>query len=767
MNRTDLTADRWADLLHSYANKNEALLTGLGTIARNKVQNSIQIDRAILSDKQIIDITRDKANSDISYSTLEKITNAFDAIIKQRNEELESRKPMLNRFSAKISLWASNHTTLAKILCVVTLGLFAIILIKGNALIQKVDAMKSSLSSFQSLSGELKNKLSAMDPFEELESCLSKDILGIVFSKLLEEDRAVVKNSKSAKNAMEAADQQKFKLIETYKKEVIELLDASKFQKEIEDIQDLKNRLSKNETFNKLEIPLKEKEIIILKEIAVILRLNWGYPPKKYRNLFNINFFVLIAVKSYGPCALEILPDDKVDREIVLIAFDHCSNSSYNTSFVYYIPERFALDQEIVLKAIALRPHSIKEIKRELFTNRDFLLRALKLNGKGLKYCDETMRKDKELALISVKNLGRAFKHVDEDLKKCEEIYSAAAANDFAIALKYASEEQLNNRTFILSLVKQNGLILNYTPIQFKKDPEIALEAVKQNGNALEWVDDSLKLCNREITLAALQNAPSALFYAPDEFLKDKTLILELIQRYPRIYETIHYKNSLHYKKIYEELLNDEEVTLAAVKGEGRMLAFAPALFQNNPKIVLQAVLNDPHSLHFASSYQKANREIIHEVVKKHPYQALTYASENIQQDKTLILETLNTHIIGRFFRNDEDVILALARKEGLLAFQFASDQLKNNKNFVLKIIKLCPIEQNATLHYLSELMLEDRDVILALVQAKGLLLRWVPLQFKADKEIVLAAVKQNDYALEYASNNLKNDPEILASIIE
>ncbi len=54
-------------------------------------------------------------------------------------------------------------------------------------------------------------------------------------------------------------------------------------------------------------------------------------------------------------------------------------------------------------------------------------------------------------------------------------------------------------------------------------DREVVLEAVKQDGDALEYADDSLR-ADREVVFEALKGNPSAIWFASEELRNDPEL---------------------------------------------------------------------------------------------------------------------------------------------------------------------------------------------------------------------------------------------------
>jgi len=49
------------------------------------------------------------------------------------------------------------------------------------------------------------------------------------------------------------------------------------------------------------------------------------------------------------------------------------------------------------------------------------------------------------------------------------------------------------DKSFVLEAVKQNGLALQFADESFRKDKSIVLEAVKSSGGTLEFADESLQ----------------------------------------------------------------------------------------------------------------------------------------------------------------------------------------------------------------------------------------------------------------------------------
>jgi hypothetical protein len=68
-------------------------------------------------------------------------------------------------------------------------------------------------------------------------------------------------------------------------------------------------------------------------------------------------------------------------------------------------------------------------------------------------------------------------------------------ALEYILDAEYESvpKEFYKDKSFVLEAVKQNGQALYYVDESLKKDKSIVLEAVKRDGFAFEYADESLK----------------------------------------------------------------------------------------------------------------------------------------------------------------------------------------------------------------------------------------------------------------------------------
>ncbi len=77
-----------------------------------------------------------------------------------------------------------------------------------------------------------------------------------------------------------------------------------------------------------------------------------------------------------------------------------------------------------------------------------------------------------------------------------------------------------NNKNVVLEAVKQNGLALQFASEKLQDDKNVVLEAVKQYGRALRFASENLR-DDKDIVMTAVQQNRYALMYASKELQED------------------------------------------------------------------------------------------------------------------------------------------------------------------------------------------------------------------------------------------------------
>lgn len=179
-------------------------------------------------------------------------------------------------------------------------------------------------------------------------------------------------------------------------------------------------------------------------------------------------------------------------------------------------------------------------------------------------------------------------------------------------------------RKVILNAVKEDGLLLRYTPLAWRDDTQIVRIAVANNGHALQYASFRLRN-NKDIVLTAIA---------------------------------------------YKETLEIPTYNMASCELEVNsdykcIFSFASSKLRNNKKIVLTAVKNNPYALEHASNEMKGDREIVLAAITKQGW-CLSFASSELRSDKNMVLAAVSNYgllirvLIPRW-RKDIDVVIASA----------------------------------------------------------------------------------------------------------
>lgn len=753
-----MTPDHWSHVLTNYS--------------QQKDLNRIKVEEIYLSDEQIVEITQDKIQKTLSRSVLEKTITAFKALVSQRKNALHLSTFTLNSFAVKFTRWANSHSTLAKILCIVTMGIFWMVWKRGYSYLQQEQKIRASMQTYQKIEAALQQKLIALTPSKEEGFQMPKELFSIAIEYLSTKEKKELLGWKPVEEALIYLDQRKWKMVESYQKKIIEHLDKTKFKDEIEKLKKLKEHLRDCEEFNDPLLPYKEKEAIILDIISLILPLRNIKIQKKFRNLLQDKFFALMAMNMHSSLGipLSLFPESLQKDKEILIAATHKNGFRTNPAT---IPEDLKENKKLLLAYILVAPISIT--RTSLKNNRQFVLEAVRTNGDVYKHLSdafktereialesiksrglvmedlpEEFKKDPEIALEAIKQNGKAFQYIHPDLKKCQNMILAALSK-YPSAFEFLENKNLNgNKDFMLLVLGLNGSLLKYASDNLKKDKEVVMKAVCQYGPALEFAD----LFNDDIQVvsAAIEEYFLAFEHASKNLKNNKTMGLAAVKK---SWEVLH--------QLSDQLKDDEDIVLTCVKQYGGSLETASSRLKNDRQFILKAVEKWGTYKHISHELKK-DPEILIKALKVDPY-AFQDTSDPLKNDNKLCLmsvtrQGLLLEFASAELQDNEDVVLGAMKQNGD-ALKFASNRLRNDKNFLIKALSQNHASALGVKH-VPHPHCNDKSIILSVVSRNGLALELVPLQFRNYKDVVLAAVKENDYVLQIVSETLQKDQDIL-----
>ena len=224
--------------------------------------------------------------------------------------------------------------------------------------------------------------------------------------------------------------------------------------------------------------------------------------------------------------------------------------------------------------------------------------------------------------------------------------------------------------------------------------------------------------------------------------------------------------NALEYAS--EEMKDNVEIVMAAVKTESFALQYASSNMKNNIDIVMEAVKQWPSSLQFASPHLQNNFQVVMEAVKGSP-EVLGLASSEMQHNEDIVMAAvLKCETAFRYvpykFREDSQFALKLLSQLNYSFkeyFQCFASKVRNDRNVIETLIQKNP--EAIGYGYAGDKLRKDFEFNLQMVAKNGLALQYVRKDMKNKKDLVKAAISQNKESFKYASENLKQDPELIA----
>ena len=216
-------------------------------------------------------------------------------------------------------------------------------------------------------------------------------------------------------------------------------------------------------------------------------------------------------------------------------------------------------------------------------------------------------REDRSTVLKTVEHSGhRALAHADPALKKDRELVLAAVKQD-GYALGFADDTLRGTREIVMAAVKKDGPALKFADPELQNDRELVLTAIDQDGRALQHADPRLKK-DRDIVIRAVAQTWRAITYAAPKLQKDDLEIFEVVKAGA---VTAMEQYGLALRGADPELKKDRDIVLAAVKQSAYALMFADPELKKDREIVLAAVKQHSWALRWADPELRNDREFL------------------------------------------------------------------------------------------------------------------------------------------------------------
>lgn len=177
---------------------------------------------------------------------------------------------------------------------------------------------------------------------------------------------------------------------------------------------------------------------------------------------------------------------------------------------------------------------------------------------------------DEQFLLLAFKNDQHAyiFVQIIERLQKNE-------SNN--MKEKELLNNLVNNKELMLNIINQDSETIFYVSERLKNDKDIALLAVKKDGNNLKYLTNLKD--NYEIVLEAVKQSGEALVYASKRLKNNRVIALTAINN-----------NCNSYKFLSKQLSNDRILASLCIKENGLLIQYLPTKLSKNKELNLLAV---------------------------------------------------------------------------------------------------------------------------------------------------------------------------------
>lgn len=357
--------------------------------------------------------------------------------------------------------------------------------------------------------------------------------------------------------------------------------------------------------------------------------------------------------------------------------------------------------------AIPVNESSPDSIKK----NQNFILVRIKYDPSTYFYAHSSLKEEADFVLRAFASSEQIFYHMTSNelstlvtyqplilnynpffIQFCPNTNVASFIKSNPDLIEHLSDKQKSDKQLAIEIVRANGLLLEKLD-QFKKDPDVVCEALKQNASAWSFV----KELDTDMTYVNFLITQNLLPYADVLKYKDhKELVLSAAKYHPQILEEV------------EEFLKDKEFALSLVRQNGLFLKYTKD-YQNDPDFVLEATGQNPQAIIYAASTLQADneflrraascnglilqyikdhqkdRDIVLAAIKENP-RAIFFADSSLRRSSTFIKEAIGQNgLVLEFvkeFQNNADVVKQ-AIEQNPQAWVFASHDLKKNPELI------------------------------------------------------------------------------------
>ena len=333
------------------------------------------------------------------------------------------------------------------------------------------------------------------------------------------------------------------------------------------------------------------------------------------------------------------------------------------------------MEKYILIDSLKRNPFILKDYV-EFQDDEEIVNVAVKKNGLALEFASSRLQNNYNMVMTAVSKNGLALQFASKELRSNFEIVNAAVKSN-GLALQYASNELKNNRDVVLNAIKSNGLSFRYASRDIINEKEVILEALNNINCYLNWEDDIMKFIpdkfynDKDIMMLMLDINTCSVYYASDKLLHNKTYLKKAVKNADIICDFIP-----------KDILIDKKSVLPLLKVNGEVYRYLSEELKNDKELALIAMKAPGNT----TAYKNLSFEL------RCDYDILRTLIFNLHEYETDMLPSVTQGIdVPDELINDDKCVKKLVNlyTECITGF-YDDDSFWNNKKFVLRAIELC-----------------------------------------------------------------------------
>lgn len=459
------------------------------------------------------------------------------------------------------------------------------------------------------------------------------------------------------------------------------------------------------------------------------------------KKLMDDESFVEPLVKNNG-CYLPYLSTRLLDDKAFLLKMTNflcCGHKSACIGMFENVSDRLRDDYDLAVMACREQAPNLDAVSDRIINDFNFWEEILKVStsltmagydGYGARY-EEALYASPALDLSRIRN-----PQVIAAILQSSDI----KASDFGEKIS-----ALTDRALLLTMVKSDGLALDFVSDELKNDKEFVYWATLENPAALEFASAAIK-GDRGFVTDLIAKSPGIFQYASEDVRSNRTVALSVINKKP---EMVNY--------LAGPLIGDNELSALAMEiSFGKLFPSSPEWIRSNKSAALVAVKHSPEGVCSIEGELKEDKEVALVALANDP-KGETYRclSEKLRADPELALMAVKknfNNLLGRSYQKQSPV----------------PESLKRDKPFALDVVR----EAGWLLKYFPEEIRADKEVALEAIDkdkedsVPGASGNDFAPALRDDADFMLQAIQRDSRLMEGVSPRLKDDEKFVDAVL-